>query len=161
MQSDSALWLCPAGAECKVINDPNANPNGGLTHFENIGVASMTIFQCITLEGWVDVMYWAEESTLSSSSTIFFTAVVLFGSFIVLNLVIAVLSNEMSAEAAREIEATRDAELHKDKQWDQVVQTALAFMDNAPTAETKTSQRGAGNIEILVKSGHHIMTGGG
>ena len=106
-------------------------------------------------------MYWAEESTLSATSTLFFLCVVLFGSFIVLNLVIAVLSNEMSAEAAREIEATRDAEMHKDKQWDKVVKTALAFMENAPTVETKTSQRGAGNVELLIKSGHHIMTGGG
>lgn len=31
-------------------------PNDGVTSFDNIFVAFLTIFQCITLEGWVDVM---------------------------------------------------------------------------------------------------------
>lgn len=32
-------------------------PNDDITHFDHIGVAFLTIFQCITMEGWVDVMY--------------------------------------------------------------------------------------------------------
>lgn len=33
-------------------------PNHGITNFDNIGLACMTVFQCITLEGWTDVLYW-------------------------------------------------------------------------------------------------------
>lgn len=32
-------------------------PNHGITNFDNIGLACMTVFQCITLEGWTDVLY--------------------------------------------------------------------------------------------------------
>ena len=34
-------------------------PNQDITHFDNIFVAFLSIFQCITMEGWVDVMYVA------------------------------------------------------------------------------------------------------
>ena len=39
-------------------------PNYGITNFDNIGLACLTVFQCITLEGWTDVMY-SVSSTLS------------------------------------------------------------------------------------------------
>jgi hypothetical protein len=38
------------------------NPNYDITSYDNIGWAWLTIFQCISLEGWVDVMYWAQVS---------------------------------------------------------------------------------------------------
>jgi voltage-dependent calcium channel L type alpha-1D len=33
-------------------------PNHGITGFDNIGLSMLTIFQCITMEGWTQVMYW-------------------------------------------------------------------------------------------------------
>lgn len=33
-------------------------PNSGITNFDNFGLAMLTVFQCITLEGWTDVLYW-------------------------------------------------------------------------------------------------------
>lgn len=32
-------------------------PNYGITNFDNFGLAMLTVFQCITLEGWSDVLY--------------------------------------------------------------------------------------------------------
>lgn len=32
-------------------------PNDGITNFDNFGLAMLTVFQCITLEGWTDVLY--------------------------------------------------------------------------------------------------------
>jgi voltage-dependent calcium channel L type alpha-1D len=32
-------------------------PNDGIINFDNIGLAMLTVFQCISLEGWTDVMY--------------------------------------------------------------------------------------------------------
>ena len=32
-------------------------PNNGITNFDNFGLAMLTVFQCITLEGWTTVMY--------------------------------------------------------------------------------------------------------
>lgn len=33
-------------------------PNNGITHFDNIGFAMLTVYQCITMEGWTKVLYW-------------------------------------------------------------------------------------------------------
>lgn len=32
-------------------------PNKGITNFDNFGLSMLTVFQCITLEGWTNVMY--------------------------------------------------------------------------------------------------------
>lgn len=32
-------------------------PNFGITNFDNILFAVLTVFQCITMEGWVDILY--------------------------------------------------------------------------------------------------------
>lgn len=43
------------GSECR----PNwEGPNEGITHFDNIGFAMLTVYQCITMEGWTKVLYW-------------------------------------------------------------------------------------------------------
>ena len=42
------------GAECR---DGWVGPNNGITNFDNFGLAMLTVFQCITLEGWTTVMY--------------------------------------------------------------------------------------------------------
>ena len=41
----------------EVCRGPWDGPNSGITNFDNIGLACLTVFQCITLEGWTDVMY--------------------------------------------------------------------------------------------------------
>ena len=33
-------------------------PNYGITSFDNIGFAMLTVFQCITMEGWTAILYW-------------------------------------------------------------------------------------------------------
>ena len=38
-------------------------PNFGITNFDNFGLSMLTVFQCVTLEGWTDVLYWV--STLN------------------------------------------------------------------------------------------------
>ncbi len=34
-----------------------AGPNHGITSFDNIAVAMLTVFQCVTMEGWTEVLY--------------------------------------------------------------------------------------------------------
>ncbi|RZC43172.1 cacophony A, partial [Asbolus verrucosus] len=33
-------------------------PNNGITSFDNIIFAMLTVFQCITMEGWTPILYW-------------------------------------------------------------------------------------------------------
>lgn len=41
-----------------VCSDGWKGPNDGITNFDNIGYAMLTVFQCITMEGWTPIMYW-------------------------------------------------------------------------------------------------------
>ena len=45
--------LCGSGEVCSDYG----NPNNGITSFDNILWAWLTIFQIITLEGWTPIMY--------------------------------------------------------------------------------------------------------
>ena len=44
---------CPADYFCGKMN---VNPNFEVTNFDNIFWALLVVFQCVTLEGWSDVM---------------------------------------------------------------------------------------------------------
>lgn len=47
---------CPInGTECR---EGWQGPNNGITNFDNFLFAMLTVFQCITMEGWTDVLYW-------------------------------------------------------------------------------------------------------
>lgn len=55
------------GYQCSDYN-PNyvcrgywAGPNSGITNFDNFGLAMLTVFQCVTLEGWTDVLYYVSD----------------------------------------------------------------------------------------------------
>lgn len=37
-------------------------PNDGITNFDNFAFAMLTVFQCITMEGWTDVLYWVSRA---------------------------------------------------------------------------------------------------
>ena len=80
--------------ECRV-DDPltgklNPDPNDGFTSFDHIGLSFLTIFQCISLEGWVDVMYLTFQAQ-SYYSVFYFILLVLFGAWFVINIVVAVI----------------------------------------------------------------------
>lgn len=47
-------FSCPENSTCRRYW---AGPNDGITNFDNFGLAMLTVFQCITLEGWTDVLY--------------------------------------------------------------------------------------------------------
>lgn len=51
--------LCPNGTRCMVYW---TGPNFGITNFDNILFAVLTVFQCITMEGWVDILYSVSDS---------------------------------------------------------------------------------------------------
>lgn len=43
-------------------------PNYGITNFDNIGLAMLTVFQCITMEGWTQMMYFVCSLFLTHTS---------------------------------------------------------------------------------------------
>ncbi|PKU40050.1 voltage-dependent l-type calcium channel subunit alpha-1d [Limosa lapponica baueri] len=75
------------GTECK---GGWVGPNGGITNFDNFAFAMLTVFQCITMEGWTDVLYWMNDAMGFELPWVYFVSLVIFGSFFVLNLVLGV-----------------------------------------------------------------------
>ena len=37
-------------------------PNNGITSFDDIIHAMLTVFQCVTMEGWTNILYWVSTS---------------------------------------------------------------------------------------------------
>lgn len=114
----SGRFCVDNGTECRGKWE---GPNGGITNFDNVFFAILTVFQCITMEGWTDVLYWVSRnvhltslddlfiSEISSGNSpelllqmndaigfeipwIYFVSLVIFGSFFIINLVLGVLS---------------------------------------------------------------------
>ena len=55
--------LCGGNYQCSeeeghVCREFWEGPNFGITNFDNFGLSMLTVFQCVTLEGWTDVLYW-------------------------------------------------------------------------------------------------------
>ncbi|XP_064457887.1 voltage-dependent calcium channel type A subunit alpha-1-like isoform X3 [Ornithodoros turicata] len=96
----------PAGAyECdanvSMCREGWIGPNDGITSFDNIFFAMLTVFQCITMEGWTAILYWTNDALGSSFNWIYFVPLIILGSFFMLNLVLGVLSGEFAKERER------------------------------------------------------------
>ncbi|ESO92791.1 hypothetical protein LOTGIDRAFT_119993, partial [Lottia gigantea] len=76
-------------------------PNSGITSFDHIGFAMLTVFQCITMEGWTTVLYYANDALGSIFNYLYFIPLIVLGSFFMLNLVLGVLSGEFAKERER------------------------------------------------------------
>ncbi|XP_042203570.1 voltage-dependent calcium channel type A subunit alpha-1-like isoform X7 [Homarus americanus] len=98
--------LTPPGAFCcdattSVCLELWVGPNNGITSFDNIGFAMLTVFQCITQEGWTAILYWTNDALGSSFNFLYFVSLIVLGSFFMLNLVLGVLSGEFAKERER------------------------------------------------------------
>uniref|UniRef100_A0A8C7IHN9 Voltage-dependent T-type calcium channel subunit alpha n=1 Tax=Oncorhynchus kisutch TaxID=8019 RepID=A0A8C7IHN9_ONCKI len=77
------------------------NPHKGAINFDNIGYAWIAIFQVITLEGWVDIMYYVMDAH-SFYNFIYFIFLIIVGSFFMLNLCLVVIATQFSETKQRE-----------------------------------------------------------
>ncbi|XP_078257299.1 voltage-dependent T-type calcium channel subunit alpha-1G isoform X3 [Rhinoraja longicauda] len=77
------------------------NPFKGAINFDNIGYAWIAIFQVITLEGWVDIMYFVMDAH-SFYNFIYFILLIIVGSFFMINLCLVVIATQFSETKQRE-----------------------------------------------------------
>ncbi|XP_038637781.1 calcium channel, voltage-dependent, N type, alpha 1B subunit, a isoform X4 [Scyliorhinus canicula] len=89
---------CPNGTECRGYW---TGPSYGITNFDNILFAVLTVFQCITMEGWTDILYNANDALGNTWNWLYFIPLIIIGSFFMLNLVLGVLSGEFAKERER------------------------------------------------------------
>ena len=85
---------------------PNSlKPNYGFTNFDNIGYGVLTVFTSITLEGWTDVMYMLFDTFGRGYIVVpYFILLILFGSFFLVNLALAVIWQEYEKTSREEKE---------------------------------------------------------
>ncbi|XP_073492514.1 voltage-dependent T-type calcium channel subunit alpha-1H isoform X2 [Aquarana catesbeiana] len=122
--SDNGMLKCqdiPAKIDCTNFNFPelgnrnncdlnqfynicqpgDLNPHKGAINFDNIGYAWIAIFQVITLEGWVDIMYYVMDAH-SFYNFIYFILLIIVGSFFMINLCLVVIATQFSETKQRE-----------------------------------------------------------
>uniref|UniRef100_G3UIK5 Voltage-dependent N-type calcium channel subunit alpha n=1 Tax=Loxodonta africana TaxID=9785 RepID=G3UIK5_LOXAF len=90
--------LCEEDMECR---EYWPGPNFGITNFDNILFAVLTVFQCITMEGWTDILYNTNDAAGNTWNWLYFIPLIIIGSFFMLNLVLGVLSGEFAKERER------------------------------------------------------------
>uniref|UniRef100_A0A8C5R914 Voltage-dependent N-type calcium channel subunit alpha n=1 Tax=Leptobrachium leishanense TaxID=445787 RepID=A0A8C5R914_9ANUR len=90
--------LCDNETECRPYWK---GPNFGITNFDNILFAVLTVFQCITMEGWTDILYNTNDAVGPMWNWLYFIPLIIVGSFFMLNLVLGVLSGEFAKERER------------------------------------------------------------
>jgi len=89
-------WEVPLGHTVTHHLLPPESVSFGYTGFDNILRAWLTIFQCITMEGWVIVMYQLIDASSGASSSmppcsIYFILLIVLGSFFLMEFVFAVI----------------------------------------------------------------------
>jgi hypothetical protein len=79
----------------------------GLYGADWIGQVFLTIYQCITLEGWTMIMYWTMDSYQPAVGALYYVLLVLVGSMFLLNLVVASIFLNFNAAQVSELESIR------------------------------------------------------
>ena len=80
------------------------------THWRNLAYSLLTLFRIVTLEDWTDVMYKAME--LSPFYALYFVSFVVVGTFVVVNLFIAVVINNLDEAKYAHLKKLEHPDLH-------------------------------------------------
>ncbi|XP_051732165.1 voltage-dependent R-type calcium channel subunit alpha-1E isoform X1 [Ctenopharyngodon idella] len=129
-------------------------PNDGITQFDNILFAVLTVFQCITMEGWTAVLYNTNDALGPTWNWIYFIPLIIIGSFFVLNLVLGVLSGEFAKERERVENRRAFMKLRRQQQVERELNGYRAWIDRAEEVmlaeENKNSGRSA--LDVLKRA---------
>ena len=97
---------CGFGEEC--VQGLN-NPNYGVTHFDNIFVSLITIFQIITLEGWTTIMVYT-KTAFSYFSIFFYMPLIFIAGNLIINFTMAIIAISFKDIARKIFEKDKQAE---------------------------------------------------
>ncbi|KRX08852.1 hypothetical protein PPERSA_08956 [Pseudocohnilembus persalinus] len=112
---------CPEGYVCgKMI----ANPNFGVTNFDNLAYSFLMVFQCVTMEGWTEIMYWLFDS-FSIFVVFYFVVLIFIGSFFLLNLTLAVIKAKFTDPEGKKKRKNEDDD---DEEIDQQTASQLSII---------------------------------
>ncbi|XP_051232685.1 voltage-dependent R-type calcium channel subunit alpha-1E isoform X3 [Dicentrarchus labrax] len=132
---------CPAKYNCI---DNWIGPNDGITQFDNILFAVLTVFQCITMEGWTTVLYNTDDALGPNWNWLYFIPLIIIGSFFVLNLVLGVLSGEFAKERERVENRRAFMKLRRQQQIERELNGYRAWIDRAEEVMLAEENKNAG-----------------
>uniref|UniRef100_A0AAQ5ZW69 Voltage-dependent L-type calcium channel subunit alpha n=1 Tax=Amphiprion ocellaris TaxID=80972 RepID=A0AAQ5ZW69_AMPOC len=127
------------GSECRPGWE---GPNNGITHFDNIGFAMLTVYQCITMEGWTKVLYWVNDAIGNEWPWVYFVPLILLGSFFVLNLVLGVLSGEFTKEREKARSRGEYQKLRERQQLDEDLHGYMEWITHAEVLDADREGKG-------------------
>ncbi|ODM95155.1 Voltage-dependent calcium channel type D subunit alpha-1 [Orchesella cincta] len=151
---------CGGAYMCEDENGDNINftcrgywegPNKGITNFDNFGLSMLTVFQCITLEGWTTVMYNIQDSMGSSWQWVYFISMVIIGAFFVMNLILGVLSGEFSKEREKAKARGDFQKLREKQQIEEDLRGYLDWITQAEDIELDGEEKAKGANEVVAQ----------
>ncbi|XP_042341587.1 calcium channel, voltage-dependent, P/Q type, alpha 1A subunit, b isoform X9 [Plectropomus leopardus] len=135
--------LCPNGTVCE---GRWIGPNYGITQFDNILFAVLTVFQCITMEGWTDMLYYSNDVEGSAWNWMYYIPLIIIGSFFMLNLVLGVLSGEFAKERERVENRSEFLKLRRQQQIERELNGYLEWICKAEEV-ILAEEDGTGNFD--------------
>uniref|UniRef100_A0A8B9TTQ0 Voltage-dependent R-type calcium channel subunit alpha n=1 Tax=Anas platyrhynchos TaxID=8839 RepID=A0A8B9TTQ0_ANAPL len=146
---------CPPGYECREW----IGPNDGITQFDNILFAVLTVFQCITMEGWTTVLYNTNDALGATWNWLYFIPLIIIGSFFVLNLVLGVLSGEFAKERERVENRRAFMKLRRQQQIERELNGYRAWIDKAEEVMLAEENKNSGTSALEGKRSQALPGG--
>nr|XP_047135702.1 voltage-dependent R-type calcium channel subunit alpha-1E isoform X2 [Hydra vulgaris] len=122
--------------------------NQGISSFDNIFYSMLTVFQCVTLEGWADIMYYTQDvmDLVGIIWNTYYVTLILIGSFFMLHLVLGVLSSEFAKEREKVENRQSFFKLREDQQCQKISDFYLEWISRGEdltiiSENTKESQK--------------------
>uniref|UniRef100_A0A1Y1M5C5 Voltage-dependent L-type calcium channel subunit alpha n=2 Tax=Photinus pyralis TaxID=7054 RepID=A0A1Y1M5C5_PHOPY len=127
-------------------------PHNGITIFDNFGLSMLTVFQCITLEGWTEVLYYIQDAMGRTWQWIYFVSMVILGAFFVMNLILGVLSGEFSKEREKAKARGDFHKLREKQQFDEDLKGYLDWITQAEDIEPEREDQINQDIKVKVNN---------
>ncbi|XP_072014634.1 voltage-dependent calcium channel type A subunit alpha-1-like isoform X8 [Amphiura filiformis] len=170
-ESDSNGRQCWDGSaeNAAICGEYWPGPNYGITNFDNMLFAMLTVFQCITMEGWTDIMYNCNDAVGPYYVWLYFIPLIILGSFFMLNLVLGVLSGEFAKERERVENRRAFLKLRRQQQLDKELNGYLEWIckaeevmlnDNTITDEERAAIEARRRAAAALGEGDLALTNG-
>ncbi|KAF8564900.1 hypothetical protein P879_01668 [Paragonimus westermani] len=134
-------------------SDRYSGPQDGIVSFDNFLLSMLTVFVCVTMEGWTSTGYYVSDAVGSWWPWIYFVTLILLGSFFVMNLVLGVLSGEFSKEKEK---IDRTLLFRKERQAKREQQDYLGYKEWIEVAEELSDSEGEEKSSEDMESGTGI-----
>jgi hypothetical protein len=115
-------------------------------NFDDIRLASLAVFQCFTVEGWIDLLENYEDAEGSLSAMIFFFSLIFLCSIILMNFVVAILFSNYSNR-------------EQYNKHDELVIKLLEWVERLPLSQRISELFWNKTFNIQSKKSHMIFSG--